>query len=92
MPFQLLPAVAFSTNQSLPMLYPSGTIMCLFAVGSSFDALWHPILDLSLCSSAPGKAQHAPYEPRAAVGEGAVLFPGAEVVSTCGGVGLGPSG
>jgi len=24
------------------MLYPLGTIMCFFAVGSSFDALWQP--------------------------------------------------
>ena len=57
--------------------------MCFFAVGSSFDALEYRQHNCSFRSrQRPRKMLDVPYEPRATVGESAILLPGAEVVST----------
>jgi len=49
------------------------------------------ISDIFGSRSTPVQTQHVPYEPCAAVGEGTVLLPDAEVVSACGGVSPSPS-
>lgn len=70
------------------MLYPLGTIMCFFEVGSSFDALREPGFRTGPWGALVG--EHVPDEPCTTVGKGTVLLPSAEVVSAFSGVSRSP--